>query len=86
MKSRKFAITHPSIISNRRMKNAIIKYVIVFLCSISSAKSDKWHEWLGEDKTGNVKDFIPPRKWPPQLIRKWRINLGSGYGTPILEK
>ena len=86
MKSRKFASTPPSIIDNCRMKNAGIWYVIVFLlCSISSAKSDKWHEWLGQNKTGNVKDFIPPPKWPPKLTRKWKLHLGTGYGTPILE-
>jgi outer membrane protein assembly factor BamB len=67
-----------------KRRNSIL-FISFLLYSIPFAETDHWYGWLGENKTGHVNDFIPPKKWPQSLTQKWSISIGSGYGTPILK-
>lgn len=55
------------------------------LCIKSSAAEPGWTGWLGPNRDGQVQEFIPPTQWPDKLLLAWRVNVGSGYGTPLVE-
>jgi outer membrane protein assembly factor BamB len=43
-----------------------------------------WPQWRGPNRDGAVGAFTPPERWPDQLTRRWTIDVGLGYATPIL--
>lgn len=48
------------------------------------AKDELWPGWLGPERNGRVEWFKPPAEWPDKLRPKWKVKVGSGYGTPIV--
>jgi outer membrane protein assembly factor BamB len=49
-----------------------------------SAEEALWPGWLGPQRNGWVSDFQPPSEWPKQLQRKWQVEVGTGYGSPLV--
>jgi len=43
-----------------------------------------WPGWLGPERNGWVPDFQPPARWPAKLKRGWQVEVGSGYGSPLV--
>ncbi len=47
-------------------------------------RSTDWPQWRGPNRDGVVASFTEPKTWPEQLIRKWKVEVGLGYATPVL--
>jgi outer membrane protein assembly factor BamB len=47
-------------------------------------RSADWPQWRGPNRDGAVASFTEPSSWPDQLTRKWKVDVGLGYATPIL--
>lgn len=43
-----------------------------------------WPGWLGPDRNGWVDGFEPPEEWPETLSKVWQIEVGTGYGSPLV--
>src|SRR3954447_1659739 len=43
-----------------------------------------WPQWRGPNRDGTVATFAEPKSWPDQLTRRWKIEIGTGYATPIV--
>jgi outer membrane protein assembly factor BamB len=43
-----------------------------------------WPQWRGPNRDGAVASFTEPKTWPDRLTRKWKVDVGLGYATPIL--
>ena len=43
-----------------------------------------WPQWRGPNRDGTLTMFAEPRSWPEQLTQKWKIEVGTGYATPIV--
>ena len=41
-------------------------------------------QWRGPDRDGSAAAFVEPETWPEQLNRTWQVDVGTGYGTPIV--
>ena len=41
-------------------------------------------QWRGPDRDGSAAAFVKPETWPEQLNRTWQVDVGTGYGTPIV--
>jgi outer membrane protein assembly factor BamB len=41
-------------------------------------------QWRGLNRDGFASAFSEPRAWPDQLTRRWKVEVGEGYATPIL--
>jgi outer membrane protein assembly factor BamB len=50
----------------------------------AQSRSTDWPQWRGPNRDGVVESFTAPKSWPDQLTRKWRVDVGLGYATPIL--
>lgn len=49
-----------------------------------SAADPFWPGWLGPDRTGWVSGFQSPEQWPQSLSSSWSVDVGTGYGTPLV--
>lgn len=45
---------------------------------------ETWTGWLGPDRNGWVADFAAPAAWPKSLHKVWSVEVGTGYGSPLV--
>lgn len=67
----------------------IVAVALFVVCSVSgssrlSAVEVFWTGMLGPNRDGWVSYFQPPEQWPKQLQTKWRAEVGTGYGSPLV--
>ena len=43
-----------------------------------------WPQFRGPNRDGSAAAFKEPQTWPTQLTKKWAINVGEGYSTPLI--
>src|SRR5215470_16320293 len=43
-----------------------------------------WPQWRGPNRDGTLTTFREPQSWPEKLTKRWQIEVGSGYATPIV--
>jgi len=48
-----------------------------------NGKSD-WPQWRGPNRDGTLATFTAPQVWPDTLTQRWKIEVGTGYATPIV--
>jgi outer membrane protein assembly factor BamB len=46
--------------------------------------SGDWPQFRGPARDGSVAAFTEPGAWPTQLTKKWTVNVGEGYATPLV--
>ena len=50
----------------------------------SSDADTHWPGWLGPNRNGWVSGFQPPARWPERLQKIWNVEVGTGYGSPLV--
>jgi len=48
------------------------------------ADTASWTGWRGAARDARVEHFAPPEVWPEALERAWRVEVGTGYATPVV--
>jgi outer membrane protein assembly factor BamB len=43
-----------------------------------------WPQWRGPNRDGVISSFTEPKPWPEKLTRKWKVEVGLGYATPVV--
>jgi outer membrane protein assembly factor BamB len=43
-----------------------------------------WTQWRGPARDGVIASFTPPPTWPDALVKRWNVEIGTGYATPIV--
>jgi outer membrane protein assembly factor BamB len=41
-------------------------------------------QWRGQHRDGAASAFVEPTKWPEALTRRWKVDVGEGYATPLV--
>lgn len=41
-------------------------------------------QWRGQHRDGAASAFAAPATWPERLTRRWGVEVGEGYGTPLV--
>ena len=41
-------------------------------------------QWRGNNRDGGASGFVEPKVWPEKLTRRWKVEVGEGYGTPLV--
>jgi outer membrane protein assembly factor BamB len=41
-------------------------------------------QWRGHNRDGAASAFLEPASWPDTLTRRWKVEVGEGYATPIV--
>src|SRR5262245_26367134 len=50
----------------------------------AQTRSSDWTQWRGPNRDGAIVSFTAPATWPDALTRKWKVDVGLGYASPIL--
>src|SRR5262245_33217483 len=50
----------------------------------AQTRSSDWTQWRGPNRDGAIASLTPPAAWPDALTRKWKVDVGLGYASPIL--
>lgn len=60
--------------------------VLVGLTAMASAQTAAldYPQWRGPNRDGGAASFAEPKTWPDQLTRKWKVEIGLGYATPLV--
>ncbi len=58
--------------------------LLTMLIACLPAAGQDWPQWRGADRDGVAASFTAPEAWPPALHRIWRLDVGTGYSSPIL--
>jgi hypothetical protein len=43
-----------------------------------------WPQWRGPNRDGAIAAFKAPAAWPRALTRRWQVEVGTGYATPLV--
>jgi outer membrane protein assembly factor BamB len=71
-----------------RLRNAELIGIIAFagwttVVGGQNGGSD-WPQWRGPNRDGTLTSFAEPKAWPEHLTKRWKIEVGAGYATPIV--
>lgn len=71
----------------------LFKYVKMMLAAMAvisfmvdhAALAQSWPAWRGAERDGHVRDFTVPEVWPDSLQKIWRVEVGAGLSSPVLQ-
>lgn len=46
--------------------------------------STDWPQWRGPNRDGSAPSFTAPKAWPEALNKRWQVEVGIGYASPVL--
>ncbi len=58
--------------------------LIAIVTSPVCADDAIWPGWLGPKRDGWVANYQPPEPWPDEISKVWEVEVGEGYGTPLV--
>ena len=68
-----------------RIKSLALIVALGGLSGVVSAQNAlDWPQWRGPNRDGTLASFAEPKSWPENLTRQWKIEVGTGYATPIV--
>jgi outer membrane protein assembly factor BamB len=56
---------------------------LLMVCVAAAAAQD-YPQWRGVNRDGAASAFAEPASWPDTLTRRWKVDVGEGYGTPLV--
>jgi outer membrane protein assembly factor BamB len=66
-----------------RLSTAVALLFGVSLSLGAQRPATDWPQWRGPNRDG-VAPFSAPQTWPEKLTQKWKIEVGTGYATPLV--
>jgi outer membrane protein assembly factor BamB len=67
----------------RRVLIAVVVLTGMALPLDAQRPAADWPQWRGANRDGAVM-FPEPAAWPERLTQKWKVEVGSGYATPLV--
>src|ERR1700687_3940629 len=68
-------------------KGSVIGVVVLARLTVSVEGQNRaadWPQWRGPDRDGATASFVEPKTWPARLNRKWKVEVGLGYASPLV--
>ncbi len=51
---------------------------------IAPLTAQDWPQWRGPARDGLIRAFKEPASWPMTLTKRWNVEVGTGYATPLV--
>jgi outer membrane protein assembly factor BamB len=69
----------------REMSRAAVATMLAAVCAGAiRLDAQDYPQWRGPDRSGEASGFAAPQSWPEQLTRRWKVEVGEGYATPLV--
>jgi outer membrane protein assembly factor BamB len=68
-------------------RRSFARAVLVMSCVAAGAAQDHgrdYPQWRGVNRDGAASAFAEPTTWPDALTRRWKVEVGEGYATPLV--
>lgn len=59
---------------------------LTLLTTTITANAQEWTQWRGPARDGSVSAKNSPAKWPETFQRTWRVEIGEGYSSPVVDR
>ena len=66
------------------MRIALALVVLLSTALAAQRAAEDVPQWRGRFRDGGASAFVEPSAWPDQLTRRWRVEVGEGYSSPII--
>jgi outer membrane protein assembly factor BamB len=70
------------------MRELVATAAVVVLASASLGQAQRASadvtQWRGTNRDGAVQGFTAPQAWPETLVKRWTVEVGTGYATPLV--
>jgi outer membrane protein assembly factor BamB len=68
------------------MRNALLACIVgIATVAIHAQRPSRdYIQWRGQQRDGSAAALIEPKQWPEALTRRWKVDVGEGYGTPLI--
>jgi outer membrane protein assembly factor BamB len=70
--------------SKQRMFVSIVVFAGFTAAINGQNRAPDFTQWRGENRDGAVTGFAVPATWPERLTQKWKVEVGTGYATPLV--
>jgi outer membrane protein assembly factor BamB len=66
------------------MNHSGVAMAVAAIGLASVAGAQDWPQWRGQTRDGVIVGFREPASWPSTLTKRWNVDVGSGYATPLV--
>ena len=67
------------------LSSAVGVLLIVPAMRVAGQSSPRdYPQWRGRNRDGEASAFTVPKSWPEALVRRWKVDVGEGYATPLV--
>jgi outer membrane protein assembly factor BamB len=66
------------------MTHTRLAVVALIALGLTPLAAQDWPQWRGPARDGVVRGFKPPASWPTTLTKRWNVEVGTGYATPLV--
>ena len=69
------------------MERRALILTVALACAVAvhgQRPSGDYVQWRGTQRDGAASGFVEPSQWPASLTRRWKVDVGEGYATPLL--
>ena len=66
------------------MTHTRLAVVALFLVGFAPVAAQDWPQWRGPARDGLIRAFKEPASWPMTLTKRWNVEVGTGYATPLV--
>lgn len=63
---------------------ALMASLAIATAAAIGVTAQDWPQWRGPNRDGAVAQFNEPAVWPKALTKRWQIEIGTGYATPVV--
>jgi outer membrane protein assembly factor BamB len=68
----------------RRLILGVILLAVMLTPLEAQRASTDWTQWRGPNRDGVAPAPSDPKAWPERLTQKWKVEVGTGYATPLV--
>lgn len=66
------------------MRQFYIFITLSVILNISEASREDWSQWRGSNRDGVASTEVVPKKWPRDLTKAWKLEVGEGHSSPVV--
>lgn len=68
-----------------RYSKTMVFLTLLWLIPGRMSQAQDWPQWRGPNRDGKVTAFQPPANWPTKLVQRWKIPVGKGDASPVVD-